>query len=257
MQPKIGVVGVGGVGMAHVIAAKKLNWNVSWLVDTDQEVRERCREGWRNEWLFEVEEVPVQPDTLVFGNVREVPEHQAVDVVVIATPPHTHMELVADSIERGIARTIIVEKPCSYPEKGLKLNNGVPVRVSGEWLFSVPMPQRPKTMHMSYPPSNTSSWGYEMPTALDLLPHMFTMLVANGYSVERIVRLTQNSIIVEGTGGRHTVCSWDDKPQFGFWIDQHPVPWASVYFCMQLQQIDRLLFWNDMVAIERKLVDVL
>jgi predicted dehydrogenase len=88
---QVGVVGVNGIGQAHLFA---LGPQLAAVCDVDAGRATKAGED---------HHVPA------FSDARELCERDGLDAVVIATPPGTHAELVRDALEAGLH--VYCEKP--------------------------------------------------------------------------------------------------------------------------------------------------
>lgn len=94
---RYGIIGAGLMGVEHIHNLNALpGARVVAVSDPDPGSRERGRDA------------AAQPVS-VFGDHRDLLAHAGCDAVVIASPNHTHVDVVADAIDAGVA--VLVEKP--------------------------------------------------------------------------------------------------------------------------------------------------
>lgn len=93
---RVGVVGLGNQGLAHVEALKGIEEaELVAVADIDFARAKRVAEEYR---------VPA-----AYGSARELCEKGGVDAVVVSTPDHLHLEPVMAALESGVH--VLVEKP--------------------------------------------------------------------------------------------------------------------------------------------------
>lgn len=93
---KVGVVGLGNQGLAHVEALKSIEAaELAAVADADPARAKRVAGEYK------------VPST--YGSARELCEKGGVDAVVVATPDHLHLEPVMAALECG--KHVLVEKP--------------------------------------------------------------------------------------------------------------------------------------------------
>jgi hypothetical protein len=232
---RLAVVGVGGVGMAHVVAARRAGLDVVALVDRDEGILARARQDWSNQWLDVYERADPQPDTQYLYSAIDLP--LAVDLTVIATPPDTHNTVLAACLWATKGR-VLLEKPVSYPGVPLPLSKTEDVRVSvsGEWVHHTGV----QTFHdplvsltMAFPEAHTTAWKTPLPMALDFMPHLLSIIRAKHYWVDDIVRLDAETYLVHTSGGP-IECHLRRTPPYGLWLNDTRLDWQDNLFDLQL-----------------------
>lgn len=133
---RIGIVGIQGVGMAHAIAATKAGHTVVAVLDSDANASGVVfRPQWTNTW-GEIVDTCFPKEAPVFTTDVERFMAVGLDLIIIATPTHTHIPLIR-ALD-GVAPRILCEKPLCYdPEEAKALQGTLTSRlyVSHEWLF--------------------------------------------------------------------------------------------------------------------------
>jgi predicted dehydrogenase len=96
---RVGVIGVGGQGRAHV---------QSWLSHDDVELGYVCDAD--EQRLAEA--ARLAPDARAVGDLRTILDDSSIDAVSIATPDHWHTPAALLALDAG--KHVYVEKPCSH-----------------------------------------------------------------------------------------------------------------------------------------------
>lgn len=239
---RIVVVGVGGVGMAHVCAAVRQGYEVLALVDTNADIltqREKC---WENSWLDHYETVKAQKETKYFFDIHCLHEFNFTkeDLIILATPPNTHIDLVKQCLDNTKAR-ILVEKP--YSDR-IVFEEDISDRVliSAEWIHhsSLEFVNDIYSLGMSY--KKLEGTTFDLPLTLDFCPHLFSIWLSKGYdisSVKNIPDLDDRfsfSINFKPTGYA-TMWGRRDLDKSGLWINYHLHVWEDDLFDKQLVSI--------------------
>ena len=132
------IIGAGGVGKAHAIAALNLGWEISLVVDTNPKVLYEYKEldTLTNVWgdFRETACYPNDARPTVMTSIQEADSMWAScdsnDIIVIATPNDTHASILKYIHSRVSSDTkILVEKPY---QSDLNADN---IFVSAEWLY--------------------------------------------------------------------------------------------------------------------------
>jgi hypothetical protein len=174
------VVGVGGVGMAHVVAAGQLGMGVLGIADASLEVLIRAQSSWCNRFDGLVEETPVQNGCHYALSVEDLRCAEP-DLVIIAVPP-----TVSDSVVRATARKfpearILCEKPMWLSE-GTITTYASRLTISGEYMFLSGMSEfMDVAKHhgisiLSTRPTMTTDWGFRLNMLHDYGPHLLSLL---------------------------------------------------------------------------------
>jgi predicted dehydrogenase len=103
---RIKIVGAGSIGNHHAHAARTLGWSVV-VCDADADALGRMRES-----IYPTRYGRWDPD-IVLTPCREAPRG-GFDLIVIGTPPDTHLRLALDALEEDAA-ALLIEKPLSDP----------------------------------------------------------------------------------------------------------------------------------------------
>ena len=98
---RIGFIGVGGMGSAHVAACKVLKDkdNLEFLGVAD------C-------WQTRAEKAAASLDTKTVADYRRLLEIKDIDYVTIATPEHSHSRITMDAMDAG--KAVYCEKPMTH-----------------------------------------------------------------------------------------------------------------------------------------------
>lgn len=253
----IAVVGLKGVGMAHVAAAGRLGYRVAALVDKDEAILEHCKTEWCNRWMDLVECADVQPDTLYLKDVQDL-RGLDVDLLVVCSPPHTHVDILRD-IPRFAAKHVICEKPLCYPAMPPETNPClVPVTISSEWAFHAALRELERnegiySMEMRYPVSRNTDWGYELPDVFDFTPHFFSILEGFGRRVLDMRQVQKGQFLVVTDKGDCTFWEGRRAEPFGFFVNNTVFHWQDNLFDLQLQAGCGAVTWERMADYDQML----
>lgn len=258
MRKGVSVIGVGGVGMAHVIGAVRAGYEIDIIIDSDPQTLIRAQKSWTNVWGDFSESAPVQEST-VFSLHHKIPAFIDDALLIIATPPHTHNLILSDLNKRESTRYMrkIVEKPTCYPDSPLMFADNT--TVSSEWVHHPKLKEikHPiQSFHMSYPKSQTTDWGYELPTALSFIPHFFSILHNQSYALDGVRRVDDGFFRILTDKGDVSCFVSRDEP-YGFWINGILLEWHPDLFKWQIQRGKGELDWEDACVIEEKLREAL
>ncbi len=125
-QPRIGLIGCGGITSSHLAAYQKMGYDVVALCDVRREAAEDRQSGF-------------YPQADVYTDYRELLDRQDIDVVDLATDPHRRVAIIRDAIQAG--KHALSQKPFTTDlavgrelvglaeDKGLKLA----VNQNGRW----------------------------------------------------------------------------------------------------------------------------
>lgn len=110
MTLKVKIFGAGSIGNHLANASRCLGWDVM-ICDVDQSALQRTKN----------EIYPTRygkwDDRIALYNNKNMPDDQ-VDLVIVGTPPHTHLPIALEAIEQG-PKAILIEKPvCGLDLKG-------------------------------------------------------------------------------------------------------------------------------------------
>lgn len=245
---RVAVIGIGGVGMAHVIAATRVGFNVVALIEKDSNILGSSRQGWKNVWKNVVEEAVPQKGTIYSNSIGDIPRD--VDIIIVATPPDTHVEIVDALIEANFRCRIIVEKPLSMGEVKEYPEN---VEVSCEWIYSSFMPtiQRFNSLGMSFT-RQKKNWKYQITPLANYAPHLFSILMAKGVagSVEII---EANKVDFSMYIGEALVYG-SHHGDFGLTINGVSYSWEKDLFDKQLLSKNHPT-WNSFVGFHNSIKD--
>lgn len=104
---KVKIIGAGSIGNHLAYASRQMGWQVD-MCDVDKEALRRTREeifpARYGQWdeaitLYEAEQAP----------------REGYDLVVVGTPPDSHIALARDAVASG-ARSVLIEKPACPPD---------------------------------------------------------------------------------------------------------------------------------------------
>jgi len=265
---RIVVIGIGGVGMAHVCAAVRCGFEIVALVDTSSSILKQATSVWENKWLDTYETVPVQKDTHYLPNINYLLKIESLRsedlIIIIATPPHTHETIINFCLKHFPSR-ILVEKPIAMVPTNLSDGR---LLLSTEWIYhSKTFPTLINTISMRYPKASTTNWGYALPAVLDFCPHLFSILLHNGYFFTKItpikIRKDAFELVVEEEGGKKINLSGGrllDEPldfegHFGLFINGILFDWEEDLFDKQLLNIQKGskgVEWNLLQQLENQ-----
>ena len=251
---RIVAIGVGGVGMAHIVQAANGGHEIYAIVDRNPGVLWRARTEWLNVWSGNVEEADPQAATIYATDLShvEVPaspftyggrrpnarmtRSDKVDLAIIATPPHTHFKIIKGI--RNHTHKIICEKPSIFPEKTELVLKWPEVTMSTEWAFHSKMADVGTITHMrmAFAPAHTTRWGYELPMPHDFGPHFLSLLEANLQPYHGLVSDEQQAEnrLVAYAGDEHVIMEMSREMPFGFWVNGDEWEWEDDLFLKQI-----------------------
>jgi hypothetical protein len=244
------VVGLKGVGMAHVVAAGRLGYEVVGLVDNNKYVLSAAKKEWCNRWMDLVECTPVQRNTEYFQRVSSL-EGLHADLCIVCTPPHTHQEILSH-LPQSAADHVICEKPLSYPEPPSPTRPCMtPVSISSEWAYHTELKMLEETegiksMEMRYPVSRNTNWGYELPDVFDFTPHFFSILEGFGRTVHDMHYVGDGQYVVETDKGDCVFKEGARSEPFGFFVNNTVFHWQEDLFDLQLAAGCGVVSWERM-----------
>jgi predicted dehydrogenase len=98
-SPRVALIGANGHGQWHRrhLAPRHADGRLRWVAACDLEP------------VVEAEDAPLPPGTPVFADHREMLAAARPDVVIICTPPHTHLAIAGDAARAGC--DVLLEKP--------------------------------------------------------------------------------------------------------------------------------------------------
>ena len=264
---RIVVIGIGGVGMAHICAAVRCGFEIIALVDTSSSILKQATGVWENSWLDTHETVPVQKGTHYLPNMNgllKIGSLRAEDLIIIATPPHTH-EAIINFCLKYFPSCILVEKPIAMVSTNLSDDR---LHLSTEWIYhSKTFPSPINTISMRYPKASTTDWGYALPAVLDFCPHLFSIILHNGYFFTKItpikIRKDVFELVVEEengkkinlSGGRLLDEPLDFENHFGLFVNGVLFDWEEDLFDKQLLSIQKGskgVEWNLLQQLENQ-----
>ncbi len=180
MDKKVIVVGVGGVGMAHVCAIVRTGGRVIAMIDKDRHILMQAAHGWVNQWDDKTEWVEKQAGCLYADNLLE-PEIMALqpDIVAVCVPPHALMPLAIQAANVFPNSLILVEKPV-WEYKPLIAEIGDRLYMSSEYIYYdallLAVREAENLVIFSGDLTNRTRWGYRISIGQDYLPHLVGLL---------------------------------------------------------------------------------
>lgn len=262
---RIVVVGVGGVGMAHICAAGRLGLEVVGLIDANSSILRKSQSRWINQWGDITEEVEVQPNVTYSEDIRILSrlDLKEDDLIILATPPHTHKALIRICLDFSKAK-ILVEKPIS--DQIYSMWNQGRLIVSSEWVFHQGLQEVGiiKEVGMAYPCSHATDWGYKLHPLLDFGPHLFSILLSKEYEIIFTVKgcILSNyfemgvDCIIDNARSR--IEFWGDRRDHdqGLFINKEKIDWQDNLFDLQLAYIQEhgkgIVDWQEMLGWENQ-----
>ena len=234
---KVAIVGVGGVGAAHLVAASRIGAEVVAVIDTDQDTLDRFSHKWENRWESVVETGVPQAGTRY---LKVFPERLDVDITILATPPHTHAALLAQALEATKARDghVIVEKPLTITT--LDWSTIDRASMCAEWIHHPELSIKDGTtsIGMCFKEAHTTDWGYKLSLEEDFLPHLLSILHASGRRAEDIqVQVSTNDllrVIFTDESGERMLCWGRRKGGSGLFVGAQCLDWHPDLFDRQL-----------------------
>ena len=101
---KVLIIGAGSIGNHLAFACRQKNWDVT-MMDIDQKALDRTREmiypSRYQKWDLEIK--------LEIYNLRSI--HEDTDLVIIGTPPNSHIQIAYEVIKGIKPKVILIEKP--------------------------------------------------------------------------------------------------------------------------------------------------
>lgn len=232
---RVAVIGIAGVGMAHVCAARRLGMDIVALIDHDPVALAMAKVGWSNVWEGLREEVPTQPETLY---LQSFPEQCSANLVIIATPPDTHAAVLESVVTRTRAQ-VLLEKPISrelayFPREYDHVN------VSAEWRHHSKLRgEMPRKLAMAFPESHRTKWKHPLSAWLDFGPHLLSVL-DRWAPIEGVLlsldTATQDEFTAHASTIRGTVeLSGRRHRPYGLFVDGRMLMWENDLFDKQLR----------------------
>ena len=255
------VVGVGGVGMAHVCAIGRTGNRVKAIVDIDKNILERSQHKWENNWLDLVESTPVQSNCKYYLSVTDIDvlTLKNDDVFIVATPPDTHL-YITDWILLNTKCSLILEKPYMLPKTYRGNKRIIP---SCEWVFHSKLNRYLQnheiySIGMRYPASHKTNW--EQDTLFDFCPHLFSILAITGDvvikdKVNKVYGGQDKFAIVVETANK-PILLWGDRrnTRCGLYINDELFEWENDLFDLQIQNFDKIkIHWPILLGLENQL----
>lgn len=243
MVERIAVVGVGGVGMAHVIAATRTGGEVTDIVDTNPPTLRRARDQWRNVWGDVVEEAEPQAGTRYWRSIQELQLAGRGDVaslVILAVPPAFHEDVTEAALKAWPKSHIIAEKPLMFIHGSRFAPQSHRLSMSAEWVHhSQAMRARSaRSIGMCFPEpqgdKRRRSW--RLPLALEFMPHLLSLTAPFKDIVDmQVTHATQKAFRIEVETSAGAVTMWGDRiSEPGIYFDEHRYPWENDLFDKQI-----------------------
>lgn len=107
MTFRVKIYGAGSIGNHLAHASRRIGWDVM-MCDVDPSALRRTK----NE-IYPTRYGKWDNGIALYDN-KEMPADQA-DLVIVGTPPHTHLPIALDAVEKG-PRAILIEKPVCGPD---------------------------------------------------------------------------------------------------------------------------------------------
>lgn len=254
----IGVIGIGGVGMAHICAAVRSNIQIKYLIDINDTILNNAiaSNTWVNRWGDIVEEVQ-KTDSVIYSKSLNIAKTISVDLIILATPPHTHIDIITDLYP--YTQKLLCEKPCSISNYFNDIDNKI--IMSTEWPYhkKIVNYNHISYLGMNFLPSKTTVWEYPFPASLDFLPHLFSILIHKKYKIQDITckyhnndgflfnaKTNKGDVILQGFRN-------SEKP-LGLYINNDILNWQNDLFDIQFNNVETIgISWNLMQELECKI----
>jgi len=222
---RVGIIGVGGVGMAHVIASVRNGYEIAFIVDSNEKTLNRAEKVWENRWSNVYEYADVQ-----FGVVYSdrVPKNVSADMIIIATPPATHEKILEELAD--FKGRILLEKPVALSKSFYSLN----IEVCTEWIHHSRVHTKKvlNNLEMHYT-TEPKPWKKGMPLALDFCPHLFSVMIFHGYEIEdmEIINSTETEFDIDVLTSRGVVnLTGSRESDWGMGINGERYHWENDLF---------------------------
>ena len=108
MTPRVKVIGAGSIGNHLAHGCRSRGWDVT-IVDLSTEALERTRD------VIYPSRYGAWDDAIILARPEDV-EGQNFDVVIVGTPPATHLAVATDEISNAKHRLLLIEKPLAHPD---------------------------------------------------------------------------------------------------------------------------------------------
>ena len=108
MTPRVKVIGAGSIGNHLAHGCRSRGWDVT-IVDLSTEALERTRD------VIYPSRYGAWDDAIILARPEDV-EGQNFDVVIVGTPPATHLAVATDEISNAKPRLLLIEKPLAHPD---------------------------------------------------------------------------------------------------------------------------------------------
>lgn len=231
---KVIVIGVGGVGMAHVIAAARVGYAVTAIIDRDPATLERAREDWSNTFDGQTERTEPQAGCEYFTRLPDYPPPPA-DIVIVATPPHMQEQLLPRVSDLWPSALLLVEKPMWLSAPTLRAV-GTRLRLSAEWTHLIGLDALLRDCTeikiLSGDRTTTTDWGYQLSMLSDWGPHLASMFATqlpatNNFGWEWLesglnefcgfLRYGEKRVVVTAARDAHLPYAWEFNGQIRRW----------------------------------------
>lgn len=250
---KIVVVGVGGVGMAHVVASVRSGNEIISIVDINNKILEKSKKQWRNEWADVKEEVEVNKKCQYFNKIDDLKKVEF-DLCIIATPPESHLSIIGE-IRNFYNGNILIEKPASNNKIWLKFKN---VYVSSEWIYHSKLNtiNNIESLSMQFIKSSTTKWDKYLISAMDFIPHFISVIISKGYEIKNITFNTIDKDSFKGeieTDKNIIKISGNRDSNKGFFVNDEEFEWELELFDRQI--INNGIDINKIIPIHNILIE--
>lgn len=235
---KIVVIGVGGVGMAHVVGAVRSGYEIVSIVDKNKDILERCKKEWKNVWDKITEECTININCKYFTDVENLREKIDFNYCIIATPPNTHISIIK-KLREFYFGNILVEKPIS--NNIIEYNKDIfyNVYVSSEWIYhsKIKNLNEINSLKMQFMKSSTTKWDNYLVAACDFIPHFISVILYKGYKIKDIKFIKFQKDFFKGeiiTDKNIIIIQGDRDENGGFFINDKEFKWELNLFDNQL-----------------------
>lgn len=199
MKKNATIIGVGGVGMAHVCALVREGWEIDQMIDTNDRLIASLQgeSTWSNNWGIFSEKVDAQPKTIISEELSDKGDPN-IDLLIIAVPYKSQPKVLDEwYLTYGFfPKKVFLEKPPSYDSYQLLKNKGVDVYVGSQYVTSeqvqlanAALLDEDEELSMIYfkcPHVVDSDWKASFHPYENLMPHVVSVLAEIGFSVNSI-----------------------------------------------------------------------
>ncbi len=219
--------------MAHAIAANRVGARVVALIDTDEFILETAQKRWQNRWGGYMEGCDPHKGTIYDTEIRRL--DNSPDLVILATPPKTHDNMLVAAATAWPDAHVIIEKPLFLQDRAMIYAHRA--SMSCEWLYHTQAAEAMEagSLGMSFPhPIKKREW--HLPLVHEFAPHLLAMLASFAEIDEiQVIHSVEDafSLLVHTSHGKRGV--WGDRTSApGIYFNEDRYGWEVNLFDKQI-----------------------